>query len=204
LSKTKPIVGTFAFSVVCFVFIAPYYLTCSDIPYKTDAVIILVGPGFKKRAKEADKLVKKGVVNYIFIPERFEAIGPFKEQGHIVVKSKVMIPSDSSSTRMREYWKSNQNTYRELLRAKEMIDRYGFKTAVIVSSPYHMRRVKIMCSKIFSEDQYSISCVGTPYEKTRRLFWFLHSYDRHWVLTEYMKLCGLFIDLANSSVLCGR
>jgi len=56
---------------------APFYLTYTDAPHKVDAVVVLVGPGYDARLKEARKLINEGYGNYLMIPAHSEIAGPF-------------------------------------------------------------------------------------------------------------------------------
>ncbi|EFK09732.1 conserved hypothetical protein [delta proteobacterium NaphS2] len=81
-----------------------------------------------------------------------------------------------------------EDTHSEVLRAKEMMDAYGLKSAIFVSSPYHMRRIKIIAAKVFGQKNYDLSFVPTPYEKTCGPLWWTDSYCLKWVMGEYVKI----------------
>jgi len=187
-SKGKWVAAVLGLSIAVIIFVAPYYLTYSDVPRKVDAVVVLVGPGLEARMKEAKELARKRLIKYIFVPAHSELRAGFEEHLNTGDNPNTATCIPSHTVKVSEPLLSYQSTYKELLRAKEMIDRYGFRSAIIVSSPYHMRRIKIMCSNVFPSEQYDILCVATRYEHTHRTFWFLYRYDRKWILTEYGKI----------------
>jgi len=193
-SKGKWVGAIFGLSIAAIIFIIPFYLTYSDAPQRAEAAVVLVCPGFEARMKEAKELARKGLIKRILIPAYSEVIGPSDSHVHIGYKPSMGGDPYNPTAKISKSHLSDQNTYRELVRAREMIDGYGFRSAVIVSSPYHMRRVKIMCSEVFPSEDYDILCIGTKYEHTHRAFWFFYSYDRKWVLTECGKLAWFLID----------
>ena len=71
---------------------------------------------------------------------------------------------------------------------KAMMDELGFKSANFVSSPYHMRRVKLIADRVFAGGNYNLSFVPSRYEETHKNLWWLNKYDLKWVLSEYSKI----------------
>ena len=86
-----------------------------------------------------------------------------------------------------------EDTHLEILHAKAMMDKLGFKSANLVSSPYHMRRIKLITGRIFDGGDYNLSCVPTRYEKTEKNLWWFNKYDLKWVLGEYLKIAWFII-----------
>ena len=68
-----------------------------------------------------------------------------------------------------------------------MMGNRGLKTAIMVSSPYHMRRIKVIAEKVFG-DNLTVRYVPTRYEPIPGNFWLFNSYDCKFVLTEYAKI----------------
>ena len=106
-----------------------------------------------------------------------------------------------------------EDTHDEALIARDMMERLGISSAILVSSPYHMRRIRIIAAQVFHQkassapDAKASSCppfakegkggfefisVPTRYETPNDGFWLFNNYDRKFVLTEYMKI-GWFL-----------
>ena len=78
-----------------------------------------------------------------------------------------------------------ENTHVEMLLAKKIMDAYGFKSAIFVSSPFHMRRIKIMANRVFGS-AYDITLVSS-FEKSYDGLLTLWDESKH-VFMEYLKL----------------
>ena len=79
-----------------------------------------------------------------------------------------------------------------MLLGKRMMDKLGYRSAIIVSSPYHMRRLKLIAGKVFGDGDYRIGFEPTPFEKQGTL-----DLPRSWkevgnVVSEYVKI-GWFL-----------
>ena len=71
------------------------------------------------------------------------------------------------------------------------MERLGISSAILVSSPYHMRRIKLIAERVFGE-RPTVCYVPTRYETPNEGFWLFNGYERKFVLTEYMKI-GWFV-----------
>jgi hypothetical protein len=85
-----------------------------------------------------------------------------------------------------------EDTHIEIIEAQKVMSFYGLKSAIFVSSPYHMRRVNLIVSKVFrvNNDFYF---VPTKYEKAPVDFWELSSADWKKVRREYGKMIWFYI-----------
>ena len=69
-----------------------------------------------------------------------------------------------------------------------MMDKAGFKSAIFVSSPYHMRRISIIANKVFGKKDYRLIFVPSRYEQNTGALWFLNKRDLKFVSSEYSKI----------------
>ncbi|AJE03244.1 hypothetical protein GPICK_07655 [Geobacter pickeringii] len=81
-----------------------------------------------------------------------------------------------------------EETHLEVLLAKEFMTERGFRSALFVSSPYHMRRIRMMADEELGKAGMTAQCV--PYEDHARSFqlWMLSRPDFRWVITECAKI----------------
>lgn len=185
---------------------APHYLMYREEPRKADCIIPLLGNEYLERKKEAFQLIAEGFSNVLLIPPRYrlERVTDRQEKVPLQIKeelSELSIRAYKVNPRYRWY----ENTHLELILAREYMTAYGFASAIIVSSPYHMRRVKLLASSVFPQDEFEITCVPDRYESMHSSWWT----DRKaimWISREYTKIAWflfyhrfseLFISLRN-------
>ena len=88
-----------------------------------------------------------------------------------------------------------QNTHLEILEAKRLMKERGLKSAIFVSSPYHMRRIKIIAGSVFGEDgEYALAFVPTGFEKLPAGLSGLCKYAYQSVIQEYLKIGFRVLD----------
>ncbi|MGZ3607491.1 MAG: YdcF family protein [Syntrophales bacterium] len=130
----------------------PRYLTYADKPLRADAVVLFLGPDNKARQEDASRLMSEGYARYLFIPAYgriTEAESVSSPAGTRKANPKLII----SGLKPRPYF---ENTHVEVLEARRMMEQYGLKSAIFVSSPEHMRRIKIIAEKIFYKEPVQI------------------------------------------------
>jgi uncharacterized SAM-binding protein YcdF (DUF218 family) len=69
-----------------------------------------------------------------------------------------------------------------------MMDAMGLKSAIMVSSPYHMRRIRMISKKIFGEQSRYFSYVPTRNESNSAALPDLTRANWTSVLQEYLKI----------------
>jgi hypothetical protein len=86
-----------------------------------------------------------------------------------------------------------EDTHLEISGAKKIMSGYGLNSAIFVSSPYHMRRIKLIAMKVFDTNKNVFYFVPTHYEKAPADFWELSLADWKKVRREYGKILWFFI-----------
>ncbi len=178
---------------------APYFLTYRDIPRKSDVVMILDGPGYINRRNEAVFLFQKGYSKYTIIPgqniiltKTMDGIQVSLNTDIDKIKNILKKPHFSFENKFITERSFYEGTYQELIMAKLIMEGTNLSSAIFVSNPYHMRRVKIIASCIFSESGFTLHFVPTRYEKINKTLWWAHKNDRKWVLSESIKIVWFF------------
>lgn len=177
---------------------APKYLAYADNPVKSDAVVLFIGPGFSAREMEAKRLLEGGYADYLLIP----SIGMVEKDSSAVVNLRDF--HDQLRRFSRSAWEGSpeqeganaikqkrrvQSTHIEILEARKMMEKHGFKSALLVSSPYHMRRIKIISESVFADNgNFLLTFVPTRFEKKPDSFLGWCRYAVHAVIPEYLKI----------------
>jgi hypothetical protein len=168
---------------------APCFLIYSSNYRKADAIILFLGPDFTARQKEAYKMIKEEISDYLIIPA-------YHKIYKIVDGKPIKYYSPNSSSVDSVYKKSlvtpfpyfYEDTHIEIIEARKIMSDYGLKSAIFVSSPYHMRRIKVIVTRVFNSDESNFYFVPTSFEKAPRYFWELSWTDWRKVGREYGKM----------------
>lgn len=164
---------------------SPRFLLYSTDYKKADAIIILLGPDFKARKKEANELINKSMADYLIIPAYHKTYG-------INTKGQYLLPylksHESDNNKVLSYPSFYEDTHIEIIEAKRVMSDYGLKSAIFVSSPHHMRRIKIISGKVFNSKNYLFYFVPTRYENIPAEFWELSSAEWRKIRREYSKI----------------
>ena len=146
------------------IFYAPKYLSYADKPIKSDVIILIVGPDLRAKKIEALKLIEQGYAKNLFITGHGN-ISNVLVNPHMNVPEKLtvyeLIQSDTNDTSHYPWY--FENTHKEMLEAKKAIDGKRFRSAIFVSSPFHMRRIKIIADHIFDSRSLQMKFVPTRY-----------------------------------------
>jgi hypothetical protein len=164
------------------IYYAPRYLTYADKPVKSDAVILFIGSVDRK--KEARRLLDEGYARFLIVPA-FKQVFTHK---YIPVR----VPDATKHTTskvFKGYPGFYENTHVEVLHAKNMMNAMGLKSAIMVSSPYHMRRIRMISKKVFGEQSRYFSYVPTRYESYPIDLRDMDRVDWMFVIQEYLKIC---------------
>jgi uncharacterized SAM-binding protein YcdF (DUF218 family) len=135
---------------------APHYLTYADIPVESDAIVLFVGADNRARQEGANLLITQGYARYFLIPAYGKISEVSSAPSHADTKAhpKPII----SNLKTKSYF---ENTHVEVIEAKRIMEQYGLKSAIFVSSPDHMRRIKIITEKVFDKSETRIAFVPT-------------------------------------------
>lgn len=153
-------------------------------------MVFFVGGETGTREKEVQQLLREGFADYLIIP----ATGQMKKRGPDGRRERLDLKNPMAvSTQSNQLNQPNQrnwlveNTPIEVLEAKRPMENLGLRSALLVSSPSHMRRIKVITGKVF-QDQMTVGCMPTRYESLGKGFWLFNSDERNFVLTEYTKI----------------
>ena len=81
-----------------------------------------------------------------------------------------------------------ENTHIEVLEAGKMMKSLGLKSAILVSSPYHMRRIRIIAGQVFSHEKYRLTFRGSRHVQHDR-------FPSQFTWTRMRKVLGEYIKI---------
>jgi uncharacterized SAM-binding protein YcdF (DUF218 family) len=166
-------------------YLAPRFLVYSTGHKRVDTIVVLLGPDFRARHRHAKNLLYEGMAEYLIIPAygrtyRME----LGEMTLVEQRPRKNTGRSAGKTKIPSYF---EDTHLELLNAREMMKHYGRKSALFVSSPYHMRRIQMIARKVF-EPSPGLYFSPTPFEEAPVNVWQLKASDWKKIYQEYIKI----------------
>lgn len=161
-------------TAICF-YTAGDFLVVNEKPEMADVIVVLSGEELARMDK-AIFLYKKGFADTIILSN-----ARHKRMLEIAEKE---IPSNSI---IKET--SAASTIDNAKFTSELIEDFNFKKVIVISSDYHMRRVKINFDRVMKNKDITIKYVSSdsPYN---HLHWWSSKHDVGITLNEYIKLIG--------------
>lgn len=189
---------------VCLLFVCLLALPAASVPAlisrfllfstdlcRVDAVILMVGPEFGDRYREADELIRRGYGEYLLIPAYLVAARSPAGINNPPANPEAwrLSPEVINGLKVRSYY---EETHTELLYARAQMDRLGLKSAILVSSPYHMRRIGIISGRVFDSGRYRLYFIPARFGQTNISRWYMNWKDVRWISTEYTKIVWFY------------
>lgn len=179
---------------------ASHYLAYADIPFKSDVIVLLASGDVEAKKKEAHRLINEGRATYLMIPSRKELLH-LTRGGNLCVFPTTDLHRQSLTVEMDNLAQNNkgrsgwryERTHIQVMVANEMMEKAGFSSAIFMSHPYHMRRIKMIASRLFAGNDYRLYFVPTNREKLNGNTWLMNKNDRQWVVREYIKIAWFLL-----------
>jgi len=157
------------------------YLLYADTPQKSDIIVLLPDPELEAMRMKVRQLAGSVYSKYLCIPTSFSLYRIDQDgMSFTAVQNPIVAPGIGIHRQQFEdnirmdyfltikeesgFPKYFENTHVEICLAKKIMDAYGFKSAIFVSSPYHMRRIKIITEKVYGSG-YDIKMVPSGFMK---------------------------------------
>ena len=148
------------------------FLIVNEEPKTADVIIILSGE--IDRVEHGIRLYQQGYADKLFFTGRVahfmgrQAVFSGVAEDHILIENK------------------SHTTFGNAKNSLEIMQTQGFKSAIVVTSPYHTRRASIIFGQLFRGLDLTICSV--PYDSSTSDNWWKDRYTATAVITEYMKL----------------
>ncbi|WP_176560330.1 YdcF family protein [Brevibacillus dissolubilis] len=181
-STTRKIIGLTALSLLAlagfFFYQAGNWLVIqSEQPKKADTIIILSGD--LGRLEDGARLYREGYAPYVLLTNASEnALTVRGAVNHGVPESQV-IPE----------WKAD-STYANATNSKELMIQHKFKSALVVTSDYHMRRTRYIFERVYQDTGIELTYVSSKSPNFTAERWWETSLSRFLTMGEYAKMVG--------------
>jgi len=133
-------------------------------------LIVALG-GDRERQEEAVRLFKQGLARWVLFVGSDVRLRDYRCLG---------VPEDRIVPAARAY-----TTYEEALRTRDVVKGRGFRSVLIVTSPYHLRRALWTFRRVFRGEPVAVGAVAAPDNAFSINAWWRSHVGRKAVLTEY-------------------
>ncbi|MDP3939453.1 MAG: ElyC/SanA/YdcF family protein [Deltaproteobacteria bacterium] len=165
------------------------YLVTEDPLAPADLIVVLSGSP-ADRARFAAELYREKYAPYILcasslLAPDLEIIG--KRMTHAELSAVVLRRQGVPESAILVVNMST-STFEELKVVREMMRVQGWKRVILVSSPYHLRRIRLTWEHVNEGSDLVAILRATPYSRFHREAWWRHESDLLTVQNEYAKL----------------
>lgn len=148
------------------------FLIVNNMPQKADVIIVLGGSS-GDRVTYGATLYKSGYADKVLLAGN--QIGMEKQALSQGIPESAILLEDQSQT-----------TFENAKYSLKIVQDQGYKSAIVVTSPYHTRRASIIFAQFFKGIHLTICPV--PYNPAMAQRWWKYSNSREFVISEYLKL----------------
>jgi uncharacterized SAM-binding protein YcdF (DUF218 family) len=183
------IIFVFLISVSISVVFAGRFLVVDEPPQKSDVIIVLAGDS-GCRVEHGAALFHAGYAPYLMVCggkvyHTTTWAGLMREHAIALgVPSMVIIPEGES-----------ESTYENAIFARKLMKKHGLKSAVVVSSNYHMRRVKYVFQRELGDTGITLTYSAARDPRFEPARWWANNKSIMYTVNEYLKFIGYVFEL---------
>jgi uncharacterized SAM-binding protein YcdF (DUF218 family) len=179
------------------------FLAREDPLSKADAIFVLAGT-LAERPLEAADLFREGYAPRIVVTraELEQAVFHLERQGIDIVTEfdlnkeillRVGVPEDALVTPAFVH----DNTAEEARTLRELVDRHAWRSVIVVSSKYHLRRSGIAMRRALEGTDVEIILRGSRYDEATPEEWWKRRRDIRWLASELPKLLAYALGVGS-------
>lgn len=168
------------FLILIVLFFAGRFLDFSQTPQPSDVIIVLSGGG--GRVEQGAALYTQKYTPYLMFSranERGSSAGDMLETA-----LSLHIPQDAILTENEAL-----STYQNAQLTLPIMQQHGFNSAIVVSSDFHMRRVKFIFDHVYKNSGIKLTYVSANSGYNAK-WWWSDRYSRETTFNEYIKMIG--------------
>jgi hypothetical protein len=145
-----------------FVFGAVRFLRYADEPMPADVIVLFLGPESAQRQARALDLLHDAYADSLFIPAEHKVLS----RAEAAAAKPLMTTATDRGNWLEQNGESRypghyEQTHMEILVTRDFMAEKGFRSAIFVSSPYHLRRIRLISGNVFGPEVAAIRFV--PY-----------------------------------------
>lgn len=192
LIKNKKILATLLIAITLILLFLNLgkFLVITETPKKSDVIVVLAG-GDGSRTAYGAKLFKNGYAEKIIFSggtlyHKYTAAELMKE--HAI---ELGIPENKIISETKA-----ESTYTNAIYIKDLLEKNHYNSAIIVSSNYHMRRVRYIFEKTFENSSIKLTYCKANDPEFNPEKWYKTNDSILLLINEYIKYIGYKLHLA--------
>ena len=158
------------------------YLVVNEAPVQSDIIVVLSGDD-GARTERAVSLWEQGFSDKLLFSGCADSTAVMAQQALAAG-----VPEDSIIVEDK-----SDSTYENAVNSKAVLLEYGYESAIVVTSNYHMRRSMLVFNKAFKATEISLVYCSAPEEGFTSKRWWTDRYSINLVCSEYIRLVGYFV-----------
>jgi hypothetical protein len=171
---------------------APFYLAHQTSIEPSDTVIVLIGPGDDAKLKSALWVMESSYAHHLLVPGMVFSCDQLKADCIDITRQRFALASRATESRMASSFENLPwyylHTHHELVLARRMMEAMGLTSAIVISHPYHMRRISLIVDTVFGNSSLRVHFWPAQTDASPDAFWWLSAYHWQWTLSEYLKI----------------
>ncbi|MNB96612.1 hypothetical protein D3C75_438140 [compost metagenome] len=168
------------FLILITLFFAGRFLNFTQAPQPSDVIIVLSGGG--GRVEQGEILYSQKSAPYLMFSRATERASSAGDMLQTALS--LGIPQDAILTENEAL-----STYQNAELTLPIMQQHGFTSAIVVSSDFHMRRVKFIFDHLYKNSGIKLTYVGANSGYNAK-WWWRDRYSRETTLNEYVKMIG--------------
>ncbi len=157
------------------------YLSPSDILTQADAIVVVSGDS--DRMRHAIDLYKQGYAPKLILSGAARDGLTSNALAMYIEASRSGVPNEAIITEEKAY-----NTYENAIYTKEIVLSQGMKNLILVSSPYHQRRVYETFKSVFKGTSIQLQNSPSSYSNWKTNNWWVSERESHLTQEEALKI----------------
>jgi uncharacterized SAM-binding protein YcdF (DUF218 family) len=165
--------------------LAPGYLldTPQPAPQKSDAIVVISGDEQLARFAEGLNLYQQGFGKYLVFSGAAYDNGTSNAD---VMRDLAVQRGIPQSAILEE--PQGEDTWGNAIYTRQVLEEHGLQSAILVTSPYHLRRAKVTFDAAYAGSGISLVVHAAPDSQWRKLSWWQQAETRRLTFTELQKL----------------
>ena len=157
--------------------------TPQPAPAPSDAVVVISGDEQLARFREGVSLYKQGYARYLVVS------GAAYDNGtsNADVMRELAVERGIPEAAILEE-PLGEDTWGNAVYTRQVLEARGLHSAILVTSPYHVRRAKMTFDAAYAGSGIQLSVHAAPDSEWRKLSWWQHPDTRRLTITELQKL----------------